>query len=350
MLKRSAASSSKPKFEYKKRSPEQYAKRANQSGGARNWFIKDDYQAFTPSVGSNTIRYLPSFEAEAEHWGMDVWIHFNVGSDNSAYLCIDEIRKHVPLLAEKLGKGDKCQGCIARREAQQAGELELEEQLAPKKRVLCWIIDRAHEKEGPKLWNEPFTIDRDVTKICYDRRQNIVYELDNPTEGYDLTFDRKGTDKKTEYSAFTIDRRESPLSDDEDIAEKWLKIVQENPLSECVIIPDQKAFADELAGTRVRTENLETESRRTDKKSVKESEPEPEKEEAKSEDDVTYEFVQKADRDVLEELALEQGYDEESVSEAEDDDLREAICSSLNLKPKKDASYKEKLKNLREKR
>jgi|PlaIllAssembly_1097288.scaffolds.fasta_scaffold00376_9 hypothetical protein len=353
MLKK--AGGSRP-FEYKSKSADQIRKRASQYGGTRMWYLKDEYPGFTPVAGSNTVRYMPSFEEDAEHWGLDVWVHFNVGTDKSAYICFDEIRKHVPLLAQLLPKGVKCPGCIERKRAQAEGELEYEEALAPKKRVITWVVNRDKEKEGPKLWSQPFSVDRDVCKICVDKKTQDVYELDNPYDGYDLTFDREGTDQKTKYTAYTIARHSTPLSDNDKLMTEWLQFVKDNPLSGCVVIPSVEEFEADLKGVRVKTEDAPVER---GKKKAPEPEPEPEEEEEETpeetqqeeaEEEITWEFVQKAGRDFLEEKAEELGFDEESIKEADEADLREAICDSLKLEPPKKNSYKDKLRELRSKK
>lgn len=347
VLKKGGAVTTGRKFEYKSRTAEGLRKRAAQSGGSRNWYLKDEIPGFTPAPGGNRVRYLPSFEEDAEHWGLDVWVHFNVGVDNSAHICFDEINKKVPLLAALLPKGVKCPGCIERKRAQQEGEVELDEKLAPKKRVIALVVDRNHESEGPKLWSQPFTIDREVCGLSIDKASQEVYELDNPYEGYDVSFERIGTDQKTKYQTFAVARKATPLSDKEGKIDEWLQFAQDHPLTQCVIIPDPAEFEAELTGGVVAAKATAKPSEAPAKQPEVAAEPEGDVTEA----EVTWEFVQKADRDFLEEKALELEFDAESVSNAEDSDLREAICDSLGLTPPaKATSMKDRLKEMRNKK
>lgn len=350
-LKKEGSTGSGKGFGYKPRGTDTLLKRANQSGGTRDWYLIDDVLKFTPHDKQNVIRVIPT-PPDAPHWGMDVWVHFNIGGDNSAYLCLREM------------KGQDCPLCEAKRRAQAAGEAEVASSLEPTKRVLIWIIDRDKEKEGPKLWSMPWTLDRDVCKLVVDSRTGAVYNIDDPDDGYDVLFDREGTGQKTKYGAIQIDRRSSPLNADPTVALRWLEYVEKYPLEKCMVfqdydymrdiyqMPAEKKAVPEDRKEKEKEEPKESKGydREPEKEKEKEKE-EPKKEEPKKEeapDSITYEWVDAADSDSLTKVLLDLGYDPADVHEASKAEMQKAIIDELKLTPAtKTDSYAERVKKLR---
>lgn len=209
------------KFSYRARSAEQVKKRASQSGSNRDSMFNGDVQLFKPSEGDNNIRILyPTWDG-AEHYGLDAFVHYGIGADESAYLCPHEM------------KGEPCPICEERHAAQKAGDTEYADKLKPSKRVLVYIINRDKPKDGVQLWSMAWTIDRDISALAIDKRTGEVYAIDHPDEGYDISFERKGTGMKTEYLGLQIDRRPSPIGNDQ-----WEEYIQAHP------IPDLLNFFD----------------------------------------------------------------------------------------------------------
>ena len=128
----------KKRFDYGKRSKEQLEKRARQFGGLKDGFISDDVKVFTPQKNDNILRILPPTWDGAEHWGYDVWVHYGIGPDNSAYLCLEKM------------KGEPCALCDERKRAQKAKDSteDYVNKLEPTKRVLMFILDRKNMDEG----------------------------------------------------------------------------------------------------------------------------------------------------------------------------------------------------------
>lgn len=203
------------RFEYHKRDDSSARKRAESSGRDFDRYIKDvsGIGAFAVKDGDNVVRILPPTWNDAEHYGYDIYVHYEIGPDKGTYLCLNKM------------KGEKCPICEERKRAQNDGDEEYAKKLEPKKRVLTYVIDRNNEKEGIKVWAMPWTLDRDIVKVSVDKRNGEVMAIDHPEDGYDVMFERQGKGARTEYVGVSIDRRSSPLDND-----KALDIAQEHPL------------------------------------------------------------------------------------------------------------------------
>ncbi len=214
--------SKKSRFKYKKRDKKAVEKRAHQSGGLFDSILKSDFTSFNPKEGNYCLRILPPTWPDAEHYGLDVFVHYGVGSDNQSYVCLDKML------------GETCPVCEERRKAEAEGDVDYAKMLTATKRVLVWVIDRANEDSGPLLWSMPWTVDRDFSNLSIDKKTGEVFAIDDPEEGFDVDFTRQGKGLKTKYIGSQIARRESPLNDDPEIMDEWLAFIQDNPLTDTI--------------------------------------------------------------------------------------------------------------------
>ena len=233
-------------FTYRRRDEGSVQKRVNQSGGSFDAIFHNDFTVWKPKDGTNRIRFLPPTWEGAEHFGLDIYVHYGVGSDNQSYLCLDK------------NAGKTCPICEERRRAEAAGDSEYAKQLSPNKRVLVWVIDRDDEESGPLLWPMPWTVDRDYASLSVDKRSREVLFLDSPEEGYDVEFTKSGAKMKTKYTAAKVDRRPSLLSEDEETLEAWLAFIQEHPLPTVLQFFDSEHIA-KVASGKVATKEDEDE-------------------------------------------------------------------------------------------
>lgn len=214
-------SGSSSRFQYQARSEEDRQKRATQSANDFDKILKDGVKMFKPNDGTNRIRILPPTWEGARHYGHDIYVHYGVGPDRQSYLCLNKM------------KGDPDPISEAREEARRDNDEKLAKELDAKKRVLIYLIDRDHEKEGVQAWAMPWTVDRDITTVSKDRSTGEVYNVDDPEEGYDIEFDKRGSKDRTEYTGIAVARRSTPLGRAE-----WLDYAMDNPL------PEQLNFYD----------------------------------------------------------------------------------------------------------
>jgi hypothetical protein len=235
MVKRSRE---RKKFHYRRRDKEAVKKRANQTGGAFDSLFDSKFATFAPKDDDTTLRFLPPTWDDPDHYGYDIYVHYDVGSDSQRYLCPNKMR------------GENCPICEEKKRAEAEGDTAYAKTLTPVKRVLAWVINRQDEDSGPLLYAMPWTLDRDFNKLSIDKRSGEVLNIDDPEDGYDVEFSKTGKKKKVQYSGVSIARRSSPLSDDQEQADEWLEFVEENPVPDVLQIYDYEYIKSIAAGKK----------------------------------------------------------------------------------------------------
>lgn len=226
------------RFSYHKRSSKEHKKRASQRGGNFESPFNSTYKMYSPAKGENCIRILPPTWTDAKHFGFDVFVHYALG-ERGTFLCPKQMR------------GKRCPACEESERASRSGEDdEYIRSLKANKRVAVLLIDRDKEKEGPQLWLMPWTVDRDIAVISEDRRTGEVLPIDDPEEGFDISFVKEGEKKTTKYVGIQVERRSSPLSDDSERADEWLSMIQEHPIPDCMVKHTSKDIQEALNGMR----------------------------------------------------------------------------------------------------
>lgn len=308
-------------FKYQARSAEEVKERANRSLGNRDSFFNSEVEFFSPKKGDNTVRVLPPTWEDARHYGIDLHIHYGIGVDESGYLCLDKMQ------------GEKCPLCEARVTAASNEEDELADSLKPKQRVAIWVIDRSQENKGPLVWNMPAGVDKDFTNLCVDKKTGEVYSIDNPDEGFDISFTREGEGIKTKYTGLQVARRSSPLSDNPKDQEKWLAYVVEHPLPDILLMHDYDKLSAAYAGHSAHPKEDKEKDKAGDTGGTKIRQRGAPKEEKKDDDPdkPTFEQVQEMDEDTLEavikDFKLEPAEDDVDSIEA----ARAFVCKALEL-------------------
>ena len=229
----------KTAFAYKPPSAEELKERA-QRRGSRDSFFAQHVNFFTPKVGPNILRILPPPASKRDEWrsyGVELFIHYGIGTDEAGYLCLDKM------------KGEPCPICEERTRAKAAGEDEYAAQLRPNTRVSVYIIDRDQEGKGPLVWNMPQSLDADICGLAVNKKTGEIYAVDDPEAGFDISFNREGQGMITKYKAVQIDRERSPLSEDPASAAKWLEYVVTNPLDDQMIFYTYDHIKAAFAGT-----------------------------------------------------------------------------------------------------
>ncbi len=226
------------RFNYTPPTAEELRERATRKG-SRDSFFASDVQFFTPKVGENNIRILPPPPEKRDEWrsyGVTLYVHYGIGADEAAYLCLDKM------------KGEACPVCEERSRAKAAGEEELTNDLRATTRIAVYLVDRDQEGKGPLIWNMPQTIDADICGRSVDKKTGEVYAVDDPTAGYDVSFIREGQSMTTKYKSIDIARRSSSLSEDEAVATRWLDHVCANPIDDKLIDYDYAHIKNALFG------------------------------------------------------------------------------------------------------
>lgn len=224
-------------YEYRERDRAAVDKRAKMGNSDFDKIVRDGTKSWSPGDGANTIRILPPTWNDAQHFGVDVQVHYGIGPDRQSYLCLNKMSEQVlemadrlqqdnPELAEKLrASAGNCPICRERALALKDGDEDYAKELDARRRVLVYVVDRDAEKEGLQVWAMPQSIDQDLAKVSVHRRTGAVLPIDHPDRGYDVEFDKEGKGKNTKYKGLAIAREESPLGNDD-----WLVQAEDDPL------------------------------------------------------------------------------------------------------------------------
>jgi hypothetical protein len=221
--------SSRSSYRYERRDSDSVRQRSQMGNNDFDKILKSGIKMFKPADGDNCIRIVPPTWKKAEHYGLDIYVHYGVGADRGTYLCLHKHKGEPDPIHEAYLEAKNEYS-----EDEKNEDLKkLVKELEAKRRVLVYLIDRDRPKEGIMAWAMPWTLDRDIVQVMQDKRTGEVLPIDDPEEGYDVQFTKKGSKNLTEYTGVAIARRSSPLDND-----KALEFAQENPL------PDQLQFFD----------------------------------------------------------------------------------------------------------
>lgn len=318
-------SSGRKGFSYKPRSADAIDKRASQSAFDNGpSLLKGDIPMWKPKDGTNTIRILPPTWDDAEHFGLDVHVHYQIGADKQNMLA----------LHENLGEKDPVYEERLRAEAD--GDSKYAQKLKAKKRVLYYLIDRDEEDKGVQAWFASWTIDKDLNAICVHKRSGEIYQIDDPECGYDISFEKKGKGMKTEYTGFQLDRRESDLGDD-----SWLDFAVENPLPDMLNYltyeEQDRIFAGGAAVKAGKDEDDKPAKSRGRGRGRDEEEEEEETGNSRTEGDYDYDEVLAMDFPDLEDILDAEGLDIDPADYEDDEaeELAKDILAELGIEPPK---------------
>lgn len=336
-------------FVYQPRSDEQTRAAATKRVSGGEQVTLPNIKTFQCTEGDHDIRILPPTWDDADHFAMDVFVHYGIGGGDS-FLCMRKM------------KDEDCAVCDARKEAQSAGEDEMAKAMNPTARAAFYLIDRQHEKEGPQLWLSPYqNFHQEMLLQARDPKTKSFVQLDNPDEGFDVSFTAKGQQINRKYSGIKVARSESPLSDDADTAQEWLQYVVDNPIPDVLVYPEYEDVQKALEGG-VRTRDEAGKEETTSKPrpggkptaagkpggkpgKPKVEEPEPEEEAATEFDprDWDWETVHALDEEETNELIAAAEIDEADFADIKSlEEAQDIICDRIGAKPPKPAKEEKK--------
>ena len=333
------------RFKYQARSAEEVKARANRSIGSRESYIIPEVDFFTPKAGDNNIRILPPTFEGARHYGIDLHLHYGIGPDRSAFLCLDKMR------------AEACPICEERTNAATEGEEDLAKALRPKQRVLVWVINRSEEGKGPLAWSMPAGLDKDIVNCSIDKSTGEILSVDDPSDkGFDIAFKREGMDERTKYTGIQVARRASPLSDDADQADKWLAFIAEHPLDSLLTFREYDFIKAAYAGTTVEDKTAAAPAAKVPTRRAAAPDPHPDSRAAAAaqdlkEDTPTWDQVRAMTEDELEELIGDFQLDVSKENFKSEVQVQDWVCAQLEIVPPapaaKAGSWKDRLKNLK---
>lgn len=213
-------------FRYQPHSAEELQQRAS-SDSKFDKILKGHIKMWKPNDGGNRVRILPATWKDAKHWGLDIKVHYGVGADRQTYLCLHTMKGEPDPIHEEY------QSFVREADPDNKDDAKYLKDLKGTDRVLVYLVDRDAPKEGVQAWAMPSGLDRDLVKLTTDKGTGEVLNVDDPENGYDVTFEKNGKGVNTKYEAVAIARRSTPLGNDD-----WLDYAVENPL------PDQLVYFD----------------------------------------------------------------------------------------------------------
>jgi hypothetical protein len=240
-------------FVYQDRDPKEMKRRSEQTGNNFDSIFRQGIDTWRPGQGDNTVRILPPTWDDPKHYGYDIWVHGWVGADRSSYLCPKKM----------LGK--RCPICEEAKASRDAGEDDEAKQLEPKQNLIVWILDRDGDTDTPMVWQQSWTIDRDITAQCVQKKSGKVLQIDHPDDGYDISFKRQGTGLKTKYFGFQVDRDPSPIADKEKDQDEILDYINDNPLPDVLKFYDEEYLEKMIAGTAEAKDEAEDDEKDDDR-------------------------------------------------------------------------------------
>lgn len=344
------SSRSSGSYQYQERSAADTKKRSSQGANDFDKILKDHIKMWKPNDGDNRIRILPPTWKDAKHFGLDIYVHYAVGPDRQSYLCLSKMKGEADPIAEERE--------IARRDDDEKYAKDLE----AKRRVLVYLIDRDHPKDGVQAWSMPWTVDRDIVKVSVDKSNGEVLPIDHPEEGYDIEFEKKGAKDRTEYLGVAIARRSTALGDD-----AWLDYAMDNPLPDQLNFFDYDHIAKVFGGTGAHKEKSRDRDDHDDKPAGRGRDESPKRgrEEAPARrgepETPTWDSVHAMTGDELEDLIDQEKLDIDPKEAKDDLDLAEWICEEMKIKKvesgrrrvtesPKDENVNDRLRKMREDR
>ena len=163
---------------------------------------------YSPKVGKNTIRILPEV-GDMDFFFQPVGRHFF--PDKRAVYC--------PSFTTE--KDLDCPVCEIVRELHNIGDKQskkLASSLGVRRSWWMNVIDRNNEDAGPLMYTPGVMVFNSIISLINDPDYGDVTDID---EGSDIIIDRDGTGIETSYEVHGR-RKESALTDDDEMLEEWL--------------------------------------------------------------------------------------------------------------------------------
>lgn len=201
--------------EFLKRRAEALKQKAEEAiHGTREFIFKERVNLFGGHDGENIIRILPAGWEGGVHYGIDVWIHYNINANKDSFLC------------PELHKKGKCYLCEVN--AANRGSKEIQDRTKWSHRVLAWLIDRVAEPEGPKMWPMPFKKVANALVLQCDLKHGNYIFIDDVENGRDVIFTKTGKGLSTDYQSVHLNYAgATPLSPDPSTRDTWLQLIRD---------------------------------------------------------------------------------------------------------------------------
>lgn len=262
----------------------------NRGKSDRNWYLidstvlKEEYgvESFTPDEGSVFLAVLERWESEK--FFLELFVHYNVGPDNHAFLCVNKMF------------GDTCPVCALREELKMKGEPEdIYNEYRYTRRYLMWIVNMETPrtiKNGVFIYDTPMTVKNGILDVCVNPRSGEIIDPSDSEEKVNIVFKRIGKKgyRRTEYKGFKLEDREDEIPEeyyDLPEMEKLIVTPDVSEIKQCLGIvtkPNHREIEPESEEKPARTSRFRPVEReeKEEPKTGRRRFPEPETEEDKT--------------------------------------------------------------------
>ena len=304
------------RFKFKKRDSSTAPRRL--SGESRDPFLKPGTKFFKPADGANTVRFMPPTWDDADHYGIDVYVHYQVGAENLMYLC------------PKRMKGEPCPICEEMQRANDEGDEEYARTLYPTRRVLAYMVDMKAVGEGVKTWAMPYKkVDQQIIIQSTDPETSEYFAVDDAEDGYNVVVTKSGQGITTDYS-INISRHSTEFPMTEEIYEYLMA----NPLPEILNFYDYDHIAKAFGGSA-------PDEKKEDKPEAKPAKSSRRKAKAKTTPEpTTFEEILELEGEMLDLVCTEHTQLDLSTLSS-DEEVRNALAEDLGIEVPEESSTEE---------
>lgn len=181
--------------------------------------------------GNNFMRIVAPSKKGA--FALEIWKHSNIGANNVTFLC----------LVKMFGK--PCPVCeYAKQLKAEGADPKIIKELDLDHRFLLFVVDTASretEEEGPKWFDCPISIYKEICVLSKDRRSGEQLDPADPEDGRDIEFIRVDG-KRTTYTGFKLVKMDAP------IPKSWYEDLPS--LDEVLLIPDPDEMRIAVTGKK----------------------------------------------------------------------------------------------------
>lgn len=212
-------------WKYQPPSQQTMKQRSEQKPGGgwkgKGYLHNELYKAYAPRDGQNKLRIIPPLEVGKLEWyGLDVFIHRNIGLNKDIYLCLKSMRL-----------GERCPVDELQTKELWDEDPDLAKTYYPERRCLIWVLDLLLEDPFKEimLWSAAAGTIYDVHNVAQDPETGRFIDIMDPKTGLAINFKKEGKGKMTKYSAIQIGRTPVPLTDS--------VLAQRLPYADLLIVP-----------------------------------------------------------------------------------------------------------------
>jgi hypothetical protein len=276
--------------------------------------------------GINKIRILPvnvELWKDAKSFGMNIWVHDNVGEGFEIHMCSERMRK------------GPCPACERSRELMESGnkaDVKVGERMKAKSRVIFLIVDRNDEEGLTRFFSAPYTkIGMALHNLQTDKEDGSIIQIVDPFEGRDILIQYNKPPKNASMAEInnvypagcvSLSNKVTALDNEEALA-----FVTENIIPDLIVYTPYEELQQAMFGDV-------DDDKEDDSKFVTAGEEDPTidgSEDEKYNDALSLESVREMDDDELSKVLRDNGVSESDIEDMTTAEKRKMIRDNMDL-------------------